>query len=67
MLILPGQPGKDLCDHHLRVSRRDWMRVGGAGLLGPSLGSVLRLQAQAKDSGPTGGSGWPSLRYDLMT
>ena len=47
MLIIPGQPGKDLCDPHLGVSRRALLRVGGSGLLGLSLGSMLNLQAAA--------------------
>jgi len=45
MLIVPGQAGKDLCDPHLGYTRRDLMRVGGSGLLGLSLGSMLELQA----------------------
>lgn len=56
MLIrVPGQPGKDLCDSHLGVSRRDVLRVGGSGVLGLSLGSLLQLQsAQANTNLPTG-------------
>ncbi|MFV0443666.1 MAG: DUF1501 domain-containing protein [Planctomycetaceae bacterium] len=52
MLIrVPGQPGKDLCDSHLGVSRRDILRVGGSGMLGLSLGGMLQLQsAQAKEA-----------------
>lgn len=46
MLIrVPGQPGKDVCDSHLGVTRRDVLRVGGSGALGLSLGSLLQLQA----------------------
>src|SRR4051812_36512489 len=41
MLSIPGQPGAT-CDGW---SRREFLRVGGAGLLGLSLGDVLRLQA----------------------
>ena len=47
MLIIPGQRGKDLCDKHLQPSRRHLLRVGGAGMLGLSLGSLLHLQAKA--------------------
>ena len=47
MLIVPGQPGKDLCDHHLGVTRRALLRVGGSGMLGLALGSMFRLQAKA--------------------
>jgi hypothetical protein len=66
MLIIPGQPGKDLCDDHLRVSRRDWMRVGGSGLLGLTLGSMFRLQAQAKENGQRGGPGWGKAKSIIM-
>jgi len=45
MLIVPGQSGKDLCDPHLTTTRRDLLRVGGSGLLGLSLGSLLELKA----------------------
>lgn len=45
MLVIPGQNGKDLCDPHLGLSRRALLRVGGSGLLGLGLGSMLRLQA----------------------
>ena len=26
MLCIPGQPGKDVCDRHLGVTRRDLLR-----------------------------------------
>ena len=56
MLIrVPGQPGKDLCDSHLGVTRRDVLRVGGSGMLGLGLGSMLQLQAQAKSGAAVGG------------
>ena len=45
MIIVPGQAGKDLCDPQLGVTRRDILRVGGSGLLGLGLGSMLELQA----------------------
>src|SRR5688572_16143511 len=45
MLCIPGQPGKDLCDKHLGVTRRDLLRVGGSAVAGLSLGSMLQLQA----------------------
>lgn len=45
IIRVPGQPGKDLCDSHLGVTRRDILRVGGSGALGLSLGSLLQLQA----------------------
>ena len=45
MLIVPGHPGRDLCDRHLGMTRRDLLRVGGSGLLSLSLGSMFQLQA----------------------
>ena len=53
MLIVPGQAGKDLCDPHLGYTRRDLLRVGGSGLLGMSLGSMLELKA-ASAAAPDG-------------
>src|SRR5688500_2811365 len=41
MLSIPGQPGAT-CDG---VSRRELLRVGGAGLLGISLANLLQLEA----------------------
>ncbi len=52
MLIIPGQKGKDLCDSHLGVTRRDMMRIGGSAMLGLSLGQILQLQ-KAQASLPT--------------
>jgi len=51
MIRIPGVPGKDLCDSHLGMTRRDVLRVGGSSVLGLSLGSMLNLQsAQANES-----------------
>ena len=58
MLRIPGQPGKDMCDSRVLPSRRDILRVGGAGMLGLSLGSMLELKALANTSGHRGGPGW---------
>ena len=72
MIIVPGQAGKDLCDPQLGKTRRDILRVGGAGLLGLSLGSMLELQAvsaRAADvtGGKTGGTpGWGKAKSIIM-
>ena len=66
MLIIPGPSGKDLCDRHLQVSRRDLLRVGGAGMLGLSLGSMFRLQAQAQEGTLTGGPGWGKAKSIIL-
>ncbi len=54
MLVIPGRSGKDTCDG---VTRRELLRVGGSSILGLSLASLFRLQAQAAtrkaaDGGP---------------
>ena len=65
MLVVPGQRGKDLCDSDLGVTRRDLMRVGGAGMLGLSLGSMFELQAHAKES-HAGGPGWGKAKSVIL-
>jgi uncharacterized protein (DUF1501 family) len=47
MLSIPGQPGAT-CDG---VSRRELLRVGGAGLLGISLANLLQLEAMGAPAG----------------
>lgn len=66
MIILPGQRGKDLCDPHLKPTRRHILRAGGAGMLGFSLGTLFQLQAQAKASGKTSGPGWGKAKHIIM-
>jgi len=65
MFTVKGHPGKDLCDSHLGLSRRDILRVGGSGMLGLSLGSMLQLQnAQAANVQPSGG--WGKAKNVIM-
>ena len=76
MLIVPGRPGKDLCDTQLGMTRRDILRVGGSGLLGISLASILKLQAAtaaaaevATPGGASmvgGGPGWGKAKSIIM-
>jgi hypothetical protein len=69
MLCIPGQAGKDLCDRRLGMTRRDILRVGGSGLLGMTLGGMLRLQsAQGAPSAPTsgGGPGWGRAKSVIL-
>jgi uncharacterized protein (DUF1501 family) len=66
MLLIPGQPGKDLCDRHLGVTRRDVLRVGGSGMMGLTLGSMFQLQAQAKETTAVGGAGWGKAKSVIM-
>ncbi|MGB0580429.1 MAG: DUF1501 domain-containing protein [Limisphaerales bacterium] len=65
MIRIPGEPGKDLCDKGLGVSRRDILRVGGSSMLGLSLGGMFNLQALAKDSNK-GGKGWGKAKSVIM-
>jgi hypothetical protein len=71
MFRVQGSPGKDLCDSHLTVSRRDVLRVGGSGLLGLSLPSLLRLQAAAIEPTSSGARvvsspGWGKAKSVIM-
>src|SRR5205814_1621683 len=70
MLCIPGQPGKDLCDSHLGVTRRDILRVGGSAFLGMSLGGMLRLRAAsaATDVKPavSGAPGWGRAKSVIL-
>src|SRR5438874_2732394 len=66
MLVIPGQPGKDLCDSHLGLTRRDLLRVGGSGLLGLTLGKLFDLQARAADASHAGGRGWGKAKSVIM-
>ena len=51
MLVIPGRPGKDLCDPNLATSRRAILRAGSIGLFGMSLPNILRLEAAAAPAG----------------
>ena len=67
MIIVPGQAGKDLCDPQLGVTRRDILRVGGSGLLGLGLGSMLELQAVSARGGEASrGPGWGKAKSIIM-
>src|SRR5262245_4988326 len=70
MFRIIGPKGKDLCDAHLRPSRRDILRVGGAGMLGLSLGALLKLQAAQAGSDAAalagGGPGWGKAKSIIM-
>jgi hypothetical protein len=66
IIRVPGQPAKDLCDGHLGVSRRDVLRVGGSGVLGVSLGSMLQMQAASAAEGAGGGAGWGKAKSIIL-
>lgn len=67
MFRLQGEPAKDLCDSHLRATRRDVLRVGGSGLLGLTLGNMLTLRARGEEgSAKAGGPGWGKAKSVIM-
>ncbi|MCB1235265.1 MAG: DUF1501 domain-containing protein, partial [Verrucomicrobiae bacterium] len=66
MFRIPGAKGKDLCDSHLNASRRDFLRVGGAGMLGMSLNTILRAQAASTASALAGSAGWGRAKSVIM-
>ncbi|HTN73636.1 MAG TPA: DUF1501 domain-containing protein [Pirellulaceae bacterium] len=64
MLVIPGQPGKDLCDRQLGVTRRDLLRIGGSAMLGLTLGQMLELQSAQANTG--GGPGWGKAKSVIL-
>jgi hypothetical protein len=68
MLVIPGQPGKDLCDKHLGVTRRDLLRVGGSSLLGLHLAHLLGSgqAAAATLVSSQGSTGWGKAKSVIM-
>jgi hypothetical protein len=67
MIKIPGGTCSDLCDPNLKMTRRDLLRIGGAGMLGLSLGSLFKLQARAAESGTlAGGPGWGSAKNVVL-
>src|SRR5436309_12977419 len=63
MISIPGLPGST-CDG---FSRREFMRIGGAGLFGLSLADVLRLQANANPVADSKGRpGWGKAKSVLL-
>src|SRR5437867_1469905 len=62
MLSIPGKPGST-CDG---FSRREFLRVGGAGLFGLALGDVLRLQAYPASDAAKTKSGWGQAKSVIL-
>ena len=46
MLVIPGRPGRDMCDG---IDRREMIRIGGSAAFGLSLANILKAEAQAKE------------------
>src|SRR5678809_1132797 len=64
MISIPGQPGST-CDG---FSRREFLRVGGAGMLGISLADILALEGRA-DTAPEANKkkkGWGKAKSVLF-
>ena len=67
MFVIPGQPGKDLCDRNQPVNRRQLLQVGGSSILGLSLAGLLKGNAAAA-TGETyaGGPGFGRAKSVIM-
>ncbi len=66
MFRITGPLGKDLCDSSLQATRRDVLRVGGAGMFGLSLASMFKLQAYASTTAHVGGAGWGKAKSVIL-
>src|SRR6476619_3734148 len=64
MLSIPGETGFT-CDGW---SRREFLRVGGAGILGLALGDIMRLQAlgAAEPDSAKGKVGWGQAKSVIL-
>ncbi|MDB6059713.1 MAG: hypothetical protein JWO95_3557 [Verrucomicrobiales bacterium] len=65
MIRIAGGTCSDLCDPRMKITRRDLLRIGGTGILGLSLGSLLKLQAFGAQN-RTGGPGWGAAKNVVM-
>ena len=66
MIRIVGRPGKDLCDRELKITRRDILRIGGSGMLGMSLGTMLGLKEASAISLSSEGRGWGKAKSIIM-
>ncbi len=66
MIVIQDQPGSDVCDRPVKMTRRDVLRVGGAGMLGMSLGTLFQLQAGAKNSTNSRRPGWGRAKSIIL-
>jgi Protein of unknown function (DUF1501) len=66
MFRIVGEPGRDLCDRQLRVTRRDVLRIGGSGMLGLSLGSMLKLQSASAAVPNPESAGWNKAKSIIL-
>ena len=66
MIRIVGHPGKDLCDRKLGVSRRDVLRIGGSGVLGMTLGTMLGLRESSAGVYTGEKKGWGKAKSIIM-
>ncbi len=66
MLSFKGFKAKDLCDPHLSATRRTFLRVGGCGMLGLSLPSLLNMQSATASEKQVGGPGWGKAKSIIL-
>jgi hypothetical protein len=66
MFRFQGPKGRDLCDSHLGYTRRDFLRVGGAGMMGLTLNNVLAAQDASEGSAQVGKDGWGKAKNVIM-
>jgi hypothetical protein len=55
-----------MCDPNLKITRRDLLRVGGAGMLGLTLPSIFKLKAEASEGVSSGGPGWGKAKNVIL-
>ena len=66
MLSIKGCKAKDLCDPNLAPTRRAFLRIGGSGMLGLSLPSLLQMQAAGAKDTTGSGPGWGKAKSIIM-
>jgi hypothetical protein len=66
MFRFKGPKGRDLCDSHLGYSRRDFLRVGGAGMMGMTLNNLLAAQSASAAGSLAGSGGWGKAKNVIM-
>ncbi len=69
MFRIAGPSSKDLCDPLLNPSRRDFLRVGGSGMLGLTLGSMFQMKALSAEPSakPSAGApGWGKAKSIIL-
>src|SRR5205809_7785385 len=63
MLVIPGLPGRDLCDG---LTRRELLRVGGSAAFGFSLANLLSWQRATAREGNGGGPGFGKAKSVIL-